>query len=170
MKIDSINKFNIPQSQVPNFKASPTLSSLFMLMNKHEILGVSAVDLGSMVIPRTAVDFTRNPVAGVETGFREASSTAIHASIGLAGYAAAALLSKALQNKNYNVNLKEITADSDTIDIFSKAFKQILTQNPKAEKKELAEKFLNNIFSDIQALGGNSNIKNSKLWYSLNLY
>ncbi len=166
----SLDKFNTPYSQAKklSFKASPALSSLFTLMNKHEILGVSAVDLGSMVIPRTVVDFTRNPAAGVETGFREASSTVIHASIGLAGYAAAALLARALRNKNYNVNLKEITADSDTIEVFSKAFKNLLTKNPNAEKKELAKKFLNNIFSDVKALGGNSNIKGSKLWHSLN--
>ena len=150
-----------------NFKASPTLSSLFTLMNKHEILGVSAVDLGSMVIPRTVVDFTRNPEAGVETGFREASSTVIHASIGLAGYGAAHLLSKAMKNKNYNVSLKDITADSETVEIFSKAFKNILNQNQNADKKELAEKFLNNIFSNVKGLGGNSNVKNSQLWYSL---
>ena len=171
MNISGLNKFNTPyyrNKKNLNFKASPAISSLFTLMNKHEILGVSAVDLGSMVIPRTAVDFTRNPAAGVETGFREASSTVIHASIGMAGYGAAALLSKFLENKNYGVNLKEITADADTIDIFSKTFKNILEQKPNASKKEIAESFLNNIFSNIQALGGNSNIKNSKLWYTLN--
>ncbi len=171
MQILTSNNFNTPNSykdrKPPSFKASPALSSLFMLMNKHEILGVSAVDLGSMVIPRTAVDFTRNPIAGVETGLREASSTIIHASIGLAGYAAAALLSKFLKNKNYNINCKEITADSDTINVFSNSFKQILKNNPNADKKEIAEKFLNDIFSNIQALGGNSNIKDSKLWFSL---
>lgn len=171
MNIPDLNtKSNINPPQLRktlNFKASPALSSLFTLMNKHEILGVSAVDLGSMVIPRTAVDFTRNPAAGVETGLREASSTVIHASIGMAGYAAAAFLSTFLKNKKYNVNFKEITADSDTIDILSKSFKNILTQNPNAEKKELAEKFLTCIFSDVKGLGGNSNIKNSQLWYNL---
>ena len=95
-------------SREQSFGSSQLLSSVFMAINKHEILGVSAIDLLSMVIPRSVIDFTRNKEAGTETAIREASSTATHAAIGVAGLGASALLAQGLKHKNYNVDFKSL--------------------------------------------------------------
>ena len=145
----------------------PLLSSMFMAINRHEIIGVSGVDLTSMVIPRTVIDFTRNKEAGTETLFREGSSTATHASIGLAGIGAAALLALGLKKKNYGVDFKFITANSDTIDAMANLFKKVVEKNPKKSGEELAKIFLSKVFEDVRALGGNSDISGQKTWYRL---
>lgn len=150
-----------------SFKSSALASSLFMAIDKHEILGVSIIDLGSMVIPRSAIDFTRNKEAGIETTFRESSSTATHASIGLAGLGAAALLGGGLK-KEYNIDFKNITANGDTVDGMAKVFKQIISESPEnITKEELSEKFLKKVFADVKGLAGNSDNNDKQLWYAL---
>ena len=154
------------QDNKTSFKG-PLLSSMFMAINRHEIIGVSGVDLTSMVIPRTLVDFTRNKEAGTETLFREGSSTATHASIGLAGIGAAALLALGLKKKNYGVDFKSITANSDTIDAMANLFKTVVDENPAKSADELVKIFLPKVFENIQTLGGNSEIHGQKIWYNL---
>jgi len=162
---NSLLKYNYNHN--PSFKSSALASSLFMAIDKHEILGVSIIDLGSMVIPRSIIDFTRNKEAGIETTFRESSSTATHASIGLAGLGAAALLGGSLK-KAYNIDFKNITANDDTVDGMAKVFKQIVDESPKTvAKEELTEKFLKKVFEDVKGLAGNSDNNDKQLWYAL---
>ena len=168
MNITAINTKNEYQrkNQEPNFMG-PWLSSAFMAINRHEIIGVSAIDLMSMVIPRTLIDFTRNKEAGTETLFREGSSTVTNASIGLAGIGAASLLALALRGKNYGVDFKSINANSDTIDAMANLFKSVVDQNPAMGKEDLTKTFLNRVFENVQGIGGNTDIKDSKIWYKL---
>ena len=149
------------------FNSSQLLTSAFTAINKHEIIGVSAIDLLSMVIPRSVIDFTRNKEAGIETAIRESSSTATHAAIGVSGLAATALLAQALKHKNYNVDFKSITANNDTVDALANTFKTIVDANPNASKKELSNLFLNKIFEDVKGLGGNTDLKESQIWFAL---
>ncbi len=152
----------------PSFKNAAWLSSLFMAMNMHEIIGVSIVDLTSMVIPRSAIDFTRNKEAGIETAIRESSSTATHGAIGLAGLGAAALLALGLKRKNYNVDFKKITANDATINGMAQVFKQVVDETPvSASKEEISRRFLDRIFADVQGLAGNAENGDKKLWYAL---
>ena len=172
MNITAINNTTEYQNRDKNttFKG-PLLSSVFMAINRHEIIGVSAVDLGSMVIPRTAIDFTRNKDAGMETMFRESSSTVTNASIGLSGVAAAGLLALGLKKKNYDVDFKAINANSDTIDAMANLFKTVVNENPSKSGDELSKIFLNRVFEDVQGLGGNNAVSGQKLWYKLqNVY
>jgi len=160
--------YNYKSNNNQSFGNSALISSAFMAIDKHEIIGVSAIDLASMVIPRSIIDFTRNKEAGIETTFREGSSTATHAAIGVAGLGAAALLAQGLKNKNYNVDFKNITANDDTVDALAKVFKQIVDENPTIKsKEELSRKFLDRVFSDVKGLVGNADNNDAKLWYSL---
>ncbi|MCR4880685.1 MAG: hypothetical protein K6A44_01855 [bacterium] len=168
MNITTINnsKIEYPNRDNKTSFGGPLLSSAFMAINRHEIIGVSGIDLGSMVIPRTLVDFTRNKEAGTETLFRESSSTVTNASIGLAGIGAAALLALGLRKKNYGVDFKAITANSDTIDAMANLFKEVKTNSGKSGE-ELTRAFLEKVFEDVRGLAGNSEVAGQKIWYKL---
>ena len=153
-----------------SFRSSQLISSAFMAVNKHEILGVSAIDLFSMVIPRSIVDFTRNKEAGTETVIRESSSTATHAAIGVSGLGAAALLSQGLKHKNYGVDFKSVSANDDTVNAMAKLFKNVVDENKTADKNALRLKFLEKVFENVEGLGGNSDdlaTTGGKLWFKL---
>ena len=83
----------------------------------NPVWGATAVDVGSMGTPRVIVDtYNRGGGAGFETGFREYSSTANDASVGLYGLAAGAALGGMLSK--YGVkNAKRIFASNDSIDV-----------------------------------------------------
>lgn len=167
------NSFTRKQNQNQNnmtFKSAQMLTSTFMAINKHEILGVSAIDLLSMVIPRSVIDFTRNKEAGIETAIRESSSTATHAAIGVAGLGAVSLLSQGLKKKGYDVDFKSITANDDTVDALSQVFKKIVDENSDKSPKELQKMFLQRAFENVQGLGGNTEVldaTNGKVWFEL---
>ncbi len=115
-------------------------------LNNSPAIGACAVDLCSMVIPRTAIEFkNRGKQAGIEAGFREGSSCFIHACVGLIGFAAASLVSGSF-NKKYGVKAQNIFANSDTINNMSEIW-----QNSKGQSKEFFEGFVQNI----KGLNGN---------------
>lgn len=106
-------------NNIPSFKGAEAIFvSGLRLLNNSPAIGACAVDLGSMVIPRTAVDTKkRGADAGVETGIREGSSTTNHALVGAEGFLAATLVSKGLNHK-YKVEANKIFANNDAIDVF----------------------------------------------------
>ncbi|MCQ2958371.1 MAG: hypothetical protein MJ180_05675, partial [Candidatus Gastranaerophilales bacterium] len=169
MNITQINNSQENNQYKPSFKNGQLMSNIFMAVDKHVILGVSAIDLGSMVIPRTTIDFTRNKQAGIETAFRESSSTATHAAIGVAGLGAASLLALMLRCKNYGVDFKKITANADNLEGMAKVFKSVIDENKNiSDKDELAKKFLDKIFEDVKGLSGNSELQDGKpIWSAL---
>ena len=66
-------------------------------LDTNQAWGANAVDLASMVIPRTTVDLiNRGPAAGMETGRREASGTINHSLVGVYGTIAGLALASAL--------------------------------------------------------------------------
>ena len=106
--ISEINntQYTLPKQQNKN-TSFKSLSALGLnglnFLATNQGLGACAVDLSSMVIPRTVIDFKkRGPQAGIETGIREGSSCFIHAAIGLIGTAIGALVSKGI-NKKFNI-------------------------------------------------------------------
>ncbi|MDD3593619.1 MAG: hypothetical protein PHX18_03220 [Candidatus Gastranaerophilales bacterium] len=144
------------------FKNAALLTAPFIAINRHELIGLAAIDVTSMGLPRTIIDFTRNTYAGMETAFREFSSTLNLSWIGLSGLLTAGLLAIPIKKK-YDVDFKVITADSDTVDTFAKAFHKIVNKNPAASQKELAEELLNTVFADVKGWAGNSKMSTSVL-------
>ncbi len=88
--------------------------------------GAVLIDLVSMVIPRTFIDFRRDPKAGAETGARESAGTFNHSMIGVYGALAGFLFAQGI-NKSFNVEANHIFADSLTAD----TYKDILVNQSK---------------------------------------
>lgn len=115
-----------------------TLGALKFL-NDSPAIGACAVDLCSMVIPRTAIEMkNRGPQAGIEAAFREGVSCLIHACVGVIGLGAAKLISGGF-NKNNNIKAENIFASGNTIDNMSKIWQGAEGQ------KQFFDGFLQNI-------------------------
>lgn len=157
-----INKVNMPairqqkkeESKYNNsFKGTPILGTLKFL-NDEPAIGACAVDLFSMVIPRTAIEAkNRGKQSGIEAFFREVSSCVIHACVGLIGLGSAAAISGKF-NKDNGVKAQKIFANSDTIKSLGELWK-----NSNGNDKEYFNAFL----SSLSGLNGtkNVNISNS---------
>lgn len=128
MKIQNIPQYqqnieNKKEKQNVRFTgAYDALSLGLRFLDTNQAWGANAVDLGSMVIPRTTVDFVnRGPAAGTETARREASGTINHSFIGVYGSMAALAFALTL-NKTFGVRADKIFADNETFDIVGKTF------------------------------------------------
>ena len=103
-QIQPRNKQNgIAVTSIPTKNQSFTGFSPVPLLNfldTNQAWGACAVDLGFMVVPRTATDFGRGADAGFETMRREGLGTTNHSSVGLYGTAAGMALAAAL-NRSY---------------------------------------------------------------------
>ncbi|HIU86091.1 TPA: hypothetical protein IAD52_03870 [Candidatus Spyradomonas excrementavium] len=115
-----------------NFKGGVELLSTGLnLLNTNPALGAVFVDVAFMDSPRTIVDTTRNPDAGLETATREFSSTLNHAAAGLVGIGAGSLVANAF-NKANGVKAHMIFTNGESIDLFSKFEAAARTaKNPK---------------------------------------
>lgn len=141
-----INKILVSENRInrvdkhQNFKGAGTaLLTGLKGLDGSPALGACAVDLGSMVIPRTAIEFkNRGNQAGFEAAFREGTSCFIHACVGLIGLCAATLLSGGF-NKTYGVKAQNIFANSATIDNMSKMW------SGSEGQKQFFETFTDNI-------------------------
>ena len=103
--------------------ATPLLSGLRFL-DSSKAIGASAVDLCSMVIPRTTVEMTnRGFQSGVETGIREGSSWLLFAVVGVIG-SIASLLTSGKFNNEYGIKAQKLFVSGDTINNMSALWKQ----------------------------------------------
>ena len=121
---NNINGAGTNVAQTSFTGAADTLYSIpavfLRFLDTNQAWGANLVDLGSMVIPRTAYDMTHRGIpTGMETLRRESTGTANHASVGLYGTAAGALLAMALNNK-YGIKAHKIFANNDTLNILGK--------------------------------------------------
>ncbi len=149
--IDRINtQVNIPQKAEQNNKnatfkgAGAAVLTGLRGLNNSPAIGACAVDLCSMVIPRTAIEFkNRGPQAGIEAAFREGASCFIHACVGLIGLGAATLISGKF-NKNYGLKAQNIFANGDTINNLSNIW----------QKAEGQRQFFDGFLQNIKGLNG----------------
>ncbi len=111
-------------------------------LETNQAWGANAVDLGSMVIPRTTVDFiNRGPAAGMETGRREASGTINHSLVGVYGTVAGLALATTL-NKKFGIKAHKIFVDDETLEILANAWgKHAKTGNSKPVQEYLSDVF-----------------------------
>ena len=125
LKQQENNKENI---QFNGLADAATLGLRFL--DTNQAWGANAVDLGSMVIPRTTVDMVnRGPAAGMETGRREASGTINHSLVGVYGTLAGLALATTLNNK-YGIKAHKLFVDDETLELLGKAWdKQVKAGN-----------------------------------------
>ena len=111
-------------NNTPSFGNAALASALMVAPNvflrfldTNQAWGANLVDVGSMVIPRTAYDMKNRGLAtGLETGRRESTGTFNHAMVGVYGTVAGALLAMGL-NSAYKFKAHKIFANNDTLNI-----------------------------------------------------
>lgn len=126
--------------------AAIAASTTLRFFDVNQAIGANAMDLGTMVVPRTLYDFQhRGPSAGIETARRESAGTFNHAMVGVYGTMAGAALAYTFKDK-FGFNLNHIFADNNTINILS----NIHTESYKAKAQDPLRKSLEDIFDNIQ--------------------
>ena len=148
VSLQAENKLLNKQQKNKSFKGPGTalLTGLGGL-NDSPALGACAVDLCSMVIPRTAIEYkNRGTQAGIESAIREGSSCLLHACVGLIGFAAASLLSKGF-NQQHGIKAQNIFASGDTVKNMSEIWKQ-------TDGDGSVEQFFKGFVGNLQGLSG----------------
>ena len=140
-----INTENKKEKQNVRFTGGfEAFSTALRFLDTNQAWGANAVDLGSMVIPRTTVDFVnRGPAAGAETGRRESAGTINHSLIGVYG-SAAGLAFATLLNKDYGIRADKIFADNETVDIVGTAFHKQIHNGSKNPLEDALKVIKNN--------------------------
>lgn len=112
----SVNNNN-PSNQSFGFGEYATAALTFLQTNQG--VGAGVVDAACMCTPRTIVDYSRSPEAGIETARREFSSNINDGLLGAYGVGAAYLLSQGF-NKNYGgIQAHKMPVDKDRMDVLS---------------------------------------------------
>lgn len=137
---------NIPQynnNNNQNFTGAMEAGTAFLrFLDTNQAWGANAVDLCSMVIPRTTVDFVnRGPEAGTETARRESMGTFNHSMVGVYGSIAGAFLAASINNR-FGIKAHKIFADNETFEAVTKSF--------DAHKGTDYSAHLRNLFSQLE--------------------
>lgn len=132
-----------PNNQKVQFKGALDSSLRFFATN--QAIGANAIDLASMVAPRSISDTAkRGPAAGLETFRREVMGTVNDTCVGLFGAAAGAMIATSL-NKKYGMNVNKLFTAPETLNILAENKAEQLKNN-----KSQAE-YLKNTLSNIKA-------------------
>lgn len=137
---------NNQQGKQNSFKGAGTLALTGLrALNNSPAIGACAVDLCSMVIPRTIVETkNRGKESGIETFFREVSSCLIHACVGLIGLGASTVISSNI-NKEYGMKAQKLFVSGDTIKNMSERWVQ---------SGNKSQEFFENFVDGIKGLNG----------------
>jgi len=139
------NEFSQGVKSEPSFQSANVLSSALTFLETNPAIGTCVVDLGSMVIPRTTVDFVnRGPSAGMETARREATGTTNHSTVGLDGFVVGSLLAAGL-NAKYGIKAHQIFADEPTINIITKNYHDAVHNSSSDVLKSHIDTFVDRI-------------------------
>lgn len=134
-------------------------TQVLRFLDTNQAWGATAIDITCMGTPRTAVDFTRGPAAGLETMRREFSSTADDAAIGAFGFGAAYLLAKGFGiNKKYDLKAHELFISDDMLDILGD------TWNSSKNSKTQLRDYLNSVISDTKGFNPEHSKNDANGW------
>lgn len=130
----------------PSFKGGEAATVFMNFLQTSPAVGATLVDAGCMGFPRSAVDFTRSPEAGMETFRREFSSTGNDALLGVYGLGAATLLAGGFNNK-YNVKANKLFISDDSIDVLSQIWADVKSVNQKVKERTtgIVSKLINKV-------------------------
>lgn len=144
LQLNNIKRLNTNENNSKlAFTGGEIFTEFLRFLDTNPFWGATFVDLGSMGIPRTTVDFTRSPEAGLETARREGTSTGNDALIGIYGLGAGYLLSKSF-NSDFGIKAHKMFISDDTLDILSH------TWSEKINSKDPLNEFLTQIMNDVK--------------------
>ncbi|MDD3419433.1 MAG: hypothetical protein PHE78_02410 [Candidatus Gastranaerophilales bacterium] len=129
----------------------------------NQALGASATDLGFMVIPRTAVDMTRTPEAGIETGRRELASCLLYAGMGFFGLGAAHLVGALSDIKKFGKEIHKVTAGSQAVESLGSVWNDSLQKHGRdlsvsGTKEKVVKSYVETIFDSVTGLDGEKQV------------
>lgn len=104
------------KGQQPSFGNGAAFTQFLKFLETNQAWGATAVDVTCMGVPRTTVDMTRGPEAGLETMRREFSSTIDDALVGVYGVLIAMALSKGI-NKEFGIKAHKMFVSDEALDI-----------------------------------------------------
>ncbi|MBR6301319.1 hypothetical protein IKR55_01120 [bacterium] len=166
-QIQSNNKDNkvvvkgTPANNTPNFTGA--FDMMLRFLDTNPAWGADAVDLCFMVIPRTLTDFGRGADAGFETMRRESLGTINHSMIPVYGTITGALVASALNNayfdKGSKIKSNKIHADSETLDLMGKLYKEEIDAAKGVPEAKPLKNFLVKYFNSYEALSPTENGK-----------
>ncbi|MBR1753876.1 hypothetical protein IJ732_03485 [bacterium] len=166
MKIQSVHSYETPNKtpQKQSF-GNAAVSTALNFLGTNQAVGATFVDAAFMCTPRTVVDFTRSPQAGLETARREYTSSVNDAMLGMYGTGAAALLSAGI-NKKYDAKLGKLFIDNDKLDILA----DMKAKAGDLKNTDNLKSYLNDIVDSTTAF--NPNAKGKKFaapgWININ--
>lgn len=131
------------------FKGAENFVQFLRFLDTNQSWGAVAIDVTCMDTPRTIIDFTRSPEAGLETARRDFSSTANNVLTGAYGLGAAWLFAGGL-NQQFGINAHKMFVDDDTVDILSH------TWDANKNAKDPLKSYLENIISDVKGFNPHS--------------
>ena len=119
--------------------------------DKSPMIGVSIIDLCSMICPRTVVDATRNGFAATETFLRESAGLIINCLIpSFVVYGVAKLIEKPVMGKDFSgIEASTFWANQNSNEFLTKVWK-----NSQGEGKERVRAFVENVLDNIEGLQG----------------
>lgn len=151
-------QLNVSKQETPNknnsnvaFGGGELFTTALNYAQTNQAVGASLVDVGSMCIPRTAVDYTRSPEAGTETAIREFSCNLNNALLGTYGVGAAILFASAFNN-DYGVRADKMFVDEDSLDILTELRNEI---GDISDEKNLT-KYISSIMDNTHGFNPNS--------------
>ncbi|MBR6098897.1 hypothetical protein IKP85_04050 [bacterium] len=149
--IELAKKASQPDISNPSFSGATDMlyavPAVFLrFLDTNQAWGANLVDLGSMVIPRTAYDMSHRGFAtGMETARRESTGTFNHAMVGVYGTFLGAALAYGI-NRAYEMKAHKIFANNDTLNILGDSWYKALHSGTTDPLKD----HLNNIVSNIR--------------------
>jgi hypothetical protein len=157
-KIPQYNNINDDRNQRNNqsFTGAMEIGTAFLrFLDTNQAWGANTVDLCSMVIPRTTVDFVnRGPEAGTETARRESMGTFNHSMVGVYGSLAGALLATSLNNR-FGIKAHKIFADNETFETITKSFDENKGSDYKAHLKNIFSKLETEVDGELRKIPAN---------------
>ena len=142
MKVQQIpQQTTTPNQQKVQFKGALDSSLRFFATN--QAIGANAIDLASMVAPRSISDTAkRGPAAGLETFRREVMGTVNDTCVGLFGAAAGALIANGI-NKKFGMNVNKLFTAPETLNILAENKSEQIKD--KKSQLEYIKKTLSNV-------------------------
>jgi len=138
-----------------NFKGvADGVVAALVASDKSPMIGVSIIDLTSMIFPRTIVDATRNGFAATETFLREAAGLIINSLIpSFVVFAMAKLLEKTVMGEKFaKFSPSRFWANEKSNNLLTSAW--LGTKN-SADKSARTAQYVSSILDNIEVLNGN---------------
>ena len=129
------------------------ITSALIASDRSPMIGVSIIDLASMICPRTLVDMTRNGFAATETFLREAAGLIINCLIpSFVVYGVAKLIQKSVMGESFAaLNPAKIWANQKNNELLSSAW---LGTKDAATKEARVNRYVSSVLDNIEGLAG----------------